>query len=369
MIDERHHVERVLSGFAPAEDAFERLVHRRERKRRNQRLAAGAVGIAIALAAAITGAQLLRSEAVPADEVPLAPIARNGDIAFGTYAGSGHGLRSIDVGAGAEEVLVPCVDVCDDIAGADWSPHGTRLAYFESSYEAPAVDGIYVLDVQTRRTTRLTRCRDRCNLQNDLDWSPDGTKIAFDVNERSGRDRIIVMDADGSHPVTLSTGAVELASHPSWSPDGTRIAFSGVRRGTSGDAVSGIYTVNPDGSDLTVLTEEPGQSGPASPAWSPDGAQIAFFVNPRTNDGFASQLWMMSADGTDETLISDFCCVDFWGPVWSPDGRKLAFVMQPAADEAWSLYVMNPDGSDLTRITEAYGRPAWRPLVPREDGA
>jgi Tol biopolymer transport system component len=77
----------------------------------------------------------------------------------------------------------------------------------------------------------------------------------------------------------------------------------------------------------------------------------------------------MSSDGSDETLIADFCCTDSWGPVWSPDGRKIAFVTQPAEDEAWSLYVMDRDGTDLTRLGEAYGRPTWRPIVPRQEAS
>ena len=41
MIDERERFGRVVRGFAPPNDAFERLVDRRGRKQRNQRLARG----------------------------------------------------------------------------------------------------------------------------------------------------------------------------------------------------------------------------------------------------------------------------------------------------------------------------------------
>ena len=52
MIDERQVVERVMRGFVPRDDSFERLLNRRDRKRRNKRIAAGAVGIAVFVAAA-----------------------------------------------------------------------------------------------------------------------------------------------------------------------------------------------------------------------------------------------------------------------------------------------------------------------------
>ena len=51
MIDERQVFERVMRGFAPPDGSLERLVHRRDRKRRNQRIAAGIVGIAVFAAA------------------------------------------------------------------------------------------------------------------------------------------------------------------------------------------------------------------------------------------------------------------------------------------------------------------------------
>jgi hypothetical protein len=51
MIDERQVFERVMRGFVPPDDSLERLVRRRDRKRRNERIAAGVVGIAVFVAA------------------------------------------------------------------------------------------------------------------------------------------------------------------------------------------------------------------------------------------------------------------------------------------------------------------------------
>jgi Tol biopolymer transport system component len=54
-----------------------------------------------------------------------------------------------------------------------------------------------------------------------------------------------------------------------WSPDGSQIAFTSPRNG-SWD----IYTIRPDGTDLTRITDSP--NAEFSPSWSPDGGRIAY---------------------------------------------------------------------------------------------
>jgi hypothetical protein len=51
VIDEREIVRVAVERLAPPEPAYERLVERRDRKRRNQRITAGVVGIAVFVAA------------------------------------------------------------------------------------------------------------------------------------------------------------------------------------------------------------------------------------------------------------------------------------------------------------------------------
>jgi hypothetical protein len=51
VIDEREIVRRAVEGLAPPEPSFDRLRRRRDRKRRNQRIMGGAIGIAVFVAA------------------------------------------------------------------------------------------------------------------------------------------------------------------------------------------------------------------------------------------------------------------------------------------------------------------------------
>jgi hypothetical protein len=74
MSDVRTILERGVGGVTPPPDGFERMLRRRDRKRRNQRIAAGVVGIAVFVAAVwivTSGLSLDRSEksVAPAGEV------------------------------------------------------------------------------------------------------------------------------------------------------------------------------------------------------------------------------------------------------------------------------------------------------------
>ena len=70
MIDEREIVRVAVERLAPPEPAYERLVERRDRKRRNQRIAAGVVGIAVFVAAVWIVTSVGRSIALQTPVVP-----------------------------------------------------------------------------------------------------------------------------------------------------------------------------------------------------------------------------------------------------------------------------------------------------------
>ncbi len=85
MSDTKDLLERVGDRFDFPPDAFDRLEHRRDRKERNRRIRAGAVGLAIAIAVAWLGISVLRStSAVPADDPTETPTVRVDDPAGGS---------------------------------------------------------------------------------------------------------------------------------------------------------------------------------------------------------------------------------------------------------------------------------------------
>ena len=60
--------------------------------------------------------------------------------------------------------------------------------------------------------------------------------------------------------------------------------------------------MDPDGSDQTNLTDDPGHDSDAD--WSPDGTKIVFSTS-REGDDFDGEVYVMDADGSDQVNLTD----------------------------------------------------------------
>lgn len=173
-------------------------------------------------------------------------------------------------------------------------------------------------------------------------------RIVFS-SDRSGNREIYVMRSSGGGVQRLTHSGLDDVS-PAWSPDGKQIAWS---HGASG--ARSIDVMHADGSHVRRLTS----SGSAEdPAWSPDGKKLAFtFARP----GKQADVFVMGAGGGDRTRLSTSKGFD-GEPAWSPDGKKIVYTT--AKDGSLVLAEMNADGSGAHRLTNhrGYDRlPAYSP--------
>lgn len=275
-----------------------------------------------------------------------------------------------------------------------WSPDGTQIL-FTSTRASDTETGdteIFAMDADGSGVRQITD-DEAINWVSAEGFSPDGSRILFTGNPDGDRE-IFVMDADGSD-VRQLTNNDSYEINPVWSPDGSRILFTSDR-----DGGYGLYTMRTDGTGVRRLTESGTDN--FDPDWSPDGSRILFTSD---RDG-ERELFIVDSDGTNERRLTDNDTLDF-SPDWSPDGTRAVFwthqyqdddyqdpalramvatidgdgdpVIEPLTgpetdlwDPVWSpdgsqilftgyhdgqsgLYVMDVDGSDLRKLTDAHG--------------
>jgi Tol biopolymer transport system component len=119
--------------------------------------------------------------------------------------------------------------------------------------------------------------------------------------------------------------------------------------------------MGPEGRQVGDLTDNEA-SGEFDPAWSPDGAMIAFASDRDGNP----EIYVMAATGSHVTRLTNDPAHD-WNPVWSPDGSRIAF--ESDRDGSVGLYLMDSDGTNVSMLIQKFPEtccPAWRPVTQGE---
>ena len=249
--------------------------------------------------------------------------------------------------------------------GIAWSPDGTKLAIATST-------GMWLTDANGGSPVRLATAggqpywigakpyrklfSPRATNFGSPTWSPDGRSLAFTAFQGVENRDVWVMNADGSDQHRLRKTPY-FEGNVDWSPVGGSLVFD------SGSWVSNVYVMKTNGTALRLLTPTRGWVGSGQPAWSPDGKKVVF-ARP-------SGIWVMNANGGAQVQLTHHPLDEY--PAWSSNGR-IAFVRKlvwkkgtsPAAQDASSeIYLMNADGTGVTRLTHNHIRetsPAWQPI-------
>src|SRR5690606_13860946 len=150
---------------------------------------------------------------------------------------------------------------------------------------------------------------------------------------------------------------LENALTPAWSPDGATIAFQ--RVDPASGQFDGQWLAAADGSDLRRV---PGtEAAERAPSWSPDGQSLLF---ESFRDGSAGIYRADLASGEVSAVLAHEP-VAYERPAWSPDGEAIAYLLRrvTSAGEVRHLYLADADGSNPRRLTDLdqVSSVAWSP--------
>jgi Tol biopolymer transport system component len=158
-------------------------------------------------------------------------------------------------------------------------------------------------------------------------------EIALESN-RDGNSEIYLLD--------LQTGTTRNLTHnpaddftPAWSPDGTQIAFVSDR---DGDKQPELYVMDADGRHLHRVAGGNGQF--ANPMWTSDGRALV------SMHGWQQLYRIDPVSGSEQRLGTGF------SPRLSPDGKSLLYYASAANTEVYSnIYVLNLVTHHITDLT------------------
>lgn len=234
--------------------------------------------------------------------------------------------------------------IVEDGWNADLSPDGERLVFERRSQLWVAKsDGTGITPLLERPRTVMPYYGDAWPT-----FSPDGRSIAVFLGEEGRYGDYWIIPSQGGNALRLTNDLAE-GGAPAWTPDGNFLVVPSARAGSTN-----LWRVRVSGGAPDALTTGPGDD--LDPVVTPDGRAVLFTNVKRT--------WALMAhdlkSGVRKTLLEKRSHLAF--PRYSPDGRRIAFFgKNPLGDT--HLFVMHADGTNLTAVTDGAGElnimPQW----------
>jgi Tol biopolymer transport system component len=226
-----------------------------------------------------------------------------------------------------------------DDTGAVGSPDHKKVAFVRSFPPDPRTGepGLRIVYVVNADGSGLRRV----GLGDSVSWAPDSARVAF----ANGGD-IYEAAIDGGAAVKLTSGP-EYDSTPAWSPNGATIAFTRRLPGTTPDV---CLVAIPESAPPSCLS-----AGGERPVWSPDGRLIAFTIGDGTVPD--ARVGVIQPDRGGRRLVGEG-----YAPAWAPDSRRLAFIDLSKSPDG-TLELVNADGTGLTELAgpPEPEQPSWPP--------
>ncbi len=216
-------------------------------------------------------------------------------------------------GSSAHPITTCDGSVCLGAFDPSYSSDGRYITFAQDLLDDQGVNfnGIFIMKADGTHSRRVTSQGPDSLPDGAPQFSPDGRHLVFHRELADGSHQLFTVRVDGTGLRELLPGVD--GSAPSWSPDGRRIAFTLVRH--DGDSTKfDVATVRPNGTGLTLVTDNPLGQASFAPDYASDGTKVVY----SQANGFGCNLVTSRSSGRDRRheLPGEGCLVDAsWGPL------------------------------------------------------
>ncbi len=320
--------------------------------------APGTPGTPSTVPSAATHASTPQPTAVIAQATPT-PFGDGPWIAYQADGANGYGVQllPLDGGHGRSGTVAGLGGYQEH---PDWAPDGRRFV-FTIKHDDTSGE-LWIADPATGKADKVVECVSPCLWADEPAWSPDGTKIAFQRGAlRDGKlvSTIEILDlATGEDDVVLTLPKPFVGLAPRWSADMHQLVIEDIELENAtptSDLVGGtVGLIDLDHPDK-VHPLLPFERRANNPDWSPDGKLILFSMPDKGGEagGGLSDLWTIHPDGKELTRVTRSAADGGTAvhPTFTPDGDRIVFAYGANADAPWTLATVGIDGTDLRSAT------------------
>jgi TolB protein len=161
------------------------------------------------------------------------------------------------------------------------------------------------------------------------------TRIAY-VTKTGNEYRLEIADSDGEG-TNVALRSNEPIISPAWSPDGAKVAYVSFE-----NKKPVVYVQDLVSKQRIAVANYKGSN--SAPAWSPDGSRLAVALS---RDGL-TQIYLINANGTGLRRLTDTNGIDT-EPQFSADGRQIYFTSDRSGGP--QIYRMSAAGGEAQRVT------------------